>query len=222
MIFLNSSRSYDEIKLLPKRLFENIDGIISCAGAMVIINGSLEPITINNSNRIIENLEKNKINYRYVTSDNHGYLNKHDEYIENLYMEIYGYKFEIKEYENESLVHIHYFPENNDIDYENKYSDIFKDCNYILTSRSHECFNKKVDKGLIVKMISERYGIVDTYGIGDGFNDVAMIKMCKTGIAMGNGKQVLKDNADYITETLENEGFYKAMEHYGLIGAKNV
>ena len=218
LVFLNSSRSYDEMKQLPKRLFNYVDGVISCAGAMVIIDNKLEPTIINNSKEIIANLNYNSINYRYVTSDNKVYLNKPDKYIENLYMEIYNYKLNIKEYEDEDLVHIHYFPKNNDIDYEKKYSELFEDCNYILTSRSHECLNKSIDKGLIVQKISDRYLISDTYGIGDGNNDVEMIKMCKTGIAMGNGKQILKDNADYVTSNIENDGFYKAMKYFGLIG----
>ena len=222
MIFLNSSRSYEEIRELPDRLFTLVDGIISCAGSVLQIGAETEAVIIPNGREIIENLDYNGINYRYVTAGNQSFLNRPDKFIQDLYREIYGHELKIREYQGEDLVHIHYFPEGNDVEYENRYPELFRYCKYILTSRSHECFSNETDKGLIVRKISERYGIEDTYGIGDGNSDLAMIRMCRFGIAMGNGKQTVKESADYITDTMENEGFCKAMEHYGLTGGKDV
>ena len=34
---------------------------------------------------------------------------------------------------------------------------------------------------------------------------------------MGHHDPVLEPYAEYITDTVENDGLYKAMEHYGLI-----
>ena len=36
-------------------------------------------------------------------------------------------------------------------------------------------------------------------------------------IAMGNGVDVLKEKATYITDTVDNEGIYKALKHYELL-----
>ena len=44
-----------------------------------------------------------------------------------------------------------------------------------------------------------------------------MIKEANIGIAMGNGSPLLKQAADYITDTIENDGVYKACVHFGWI-----
>ena len=48
-----------------------------------------------------------------------------------------------------------------------------------------------------------------------------MIKLCfrEAGqrIAMGNGVDILKEKATYITDTVDNEGIYKALKHYELL-----
>lgn len=52
----------------------------------------------------------------------------------------------------------------------------------------------------------------DTVGIGDNWNDLEMIQNCSTGIVMGNAPDQLKELADYVTESSENEGIYHAMQ----------
>ena len=58
-----------------------------------------------------------------------------------------------------------------------------------------------------------------TVGIGDGENDLDMIQVCHLGIAMGNSCEVLKENADYITDNVDNDGLAKAI-HYAIGGEK--
>ena len=52
---------------------------------------------------------------------------------------------------------------------------------------------------------------------GDEDNDLDMIAYVKTGIVMGNGSDNMKKIADYITESVDNNGIYNAVRHYGLI-----
>ena len=63
------------------------------------------------------------------------------------------------------------------------------------------------------------YGIPieDTFAFGDSINDYEMIKHAGCGIVMGDGSDDVKDIADYITDTLENDGIQKALVHFGLI-----
>jgi HAD superfamily hydrolase (TIGR01484 family) len=76
-----------------------------------------------------------------------------------------------------------------------------------------------VDKGTAVDTVLRYYGIrtENSYAIGDGDNDRAMFSHCGYGIAMGNGDEELKAAADYVTDTVENDGIMKAFEHYNLI-----
>ena len=59
--------------------------------------------------------------------------------------------------------------------------------------------------------------MIDTIAIGDGLNDVEMIKEAGYGIAMGNSSDVLKASADYVTDDVSNDGLYKAFKHLGII-----
>ena len=53
--------------------------------------------------------------------------------------------------------------------------------------------------------------------IGDDNNDIEMVSKAGIGIAMGNAIPELKEVADYVTDNIDNDGFAKAMLHYGLI-----
>ena len=57
----------------------------------------------------------------------------------------------------------------------------------------------------------------ETMAFGDEDNDLDMIAYVKTGIVMGNGSDNMKKIADYITESVDNNGIYNAVRYYGLI-----
>lgn len=57
----------------------------------------------------------------------------------------------------------------------------------------------------------------DAIAVGDGFNDMDMIKGANLSIAMGNSPQEVKDLADYVTDDIYDDGIYKALEHFKLI-----
>lgn len=58
---------------------------------------------------------------------------------------------------------------------------------------------------------------IHTIAIGDGLNDLEMLAYCEDAIAMGNAKQGLKDIADYVSDSHENDGVFKAFKKYQLI-----
>ncbi|GMA62831.1 Cof-type HAD-IIB family hydrolase [Alicyclobacillus fastidiosus] len=59
--------------------------------------------------------------------------------------------------------------------------------------------------------------LADSVAIGDGPNDVEMIQTAKLGIAMGNGCDSLKRAADYVTESVWNDGVVQALRHFNLL-----
>ena len=75
------------------------------------------------------------------------------------------------------------------------------------------------DKGHAIKYVIDRFSLTkeDAYAFGDGYNDQAMFREAGVRIAMGNGVDVLKQQATYITDTVDNEGIYKALKHYELL-----
>lgn len=69
-----------------------------------------------------------------------------------------------------------------------------------------EFFNSEVSKAEAMKIIGELYGIKqeEMIAIGDGYNDLPMIKFAKLGVAMKNAPEEVKQLADYITEHSNN------------------
>ena len=55
-----------------------------------------------------------------------------------------------------------------------------------------------------------------TMAFGDGLNDMTMLQTAAIGIAMGNAAQQLKDAADFITDTNDNDGVAKAIRQFCL------
>lgn len=57
----------------------------------------------------------------------------------------------------------------------------------------------------------------DTLAIGDGINDLEMLEYVEIGIAMGNASSIVKERANDITDSLEEDGLAKAFKKYQLI-----
>lgn len=57
----------------------------------------------------------------------------------------------------------------------------------------------------------------DTIAIGDSSNDMPMLEYAAYSIAMGNSSKEILPVADYVTDTVENDGIYKAMQHLHLL-----
>lgn len=53
--------------------------------------------------------------------------------------------------------------------------------------------------------------------IGDGSNDLPLFKTADIKVAMGSSPDVLKEQADFVTDTVECDGFIQAMYKYGLL-----
>jgi Cof subfamily protein (haloacid dehalogenase superfamily) len=51
----------------------------------------------------------------------------------------------------------------------------------------------------------------DMIAFGDGYNDMEMLEFAGKGVAMGNAVEELKKIADYVTDSVEQEGIYRAM-----------
>ena len=52
---------------------------------------------------------------------------------------------------------------------------------------------------------------------GDGENDMEMLRFAGIGVAMGNSSDPVKAAADYVTDTVDNDGIEKALRHFGMI-----
>ncbi len=85
-------------------------------------------------------------------------------------------------------------------------------------SNSFEVMKKGVSKGRAVKIIAEQNDIKqeEIMCIGDGENDLSMIQYAGIGVAMENGLDILKENADYVTISNNDHGLAHAFEKFVL------
>ena len=54
----------------------------------------------------------------------------------------------------------------------------------------------------------------NTICCGDGFNDISMIQYAGIGVAMGNAQSVVKEAADYITATNDEDGLVQVIDEF--------
>ena len=57
----------------------------------------------------------------------------------------------------------------------------------------------------------------EVLAIGDSTNDLPMFSVAKHTVCMGNGMQQLKDRAEFVTDSLLNDGIEKALQHFHLL-----
>ena len=81
-----------------------------------------------------------------------------------------------------------------------------------------EINNPEATKGNAVRKLTSLYGLSldEVMAIGDGDNDSSMLEAAGFAVAMGNSPDSLKEIADAVTDTVENEGFARAIYKYAL------
>ncbi|RLQ93581.1 HAD family hydrolase [Falsibacillus albus] len=79
-----------------------------------------------------------------------------------------------------------------------------------------EILAPKVSKWSAIKSLLEEHGISpkEAAAIGDGPNDIEMLRNIGTGVAMGNAGDQVKAVADFITGHHENDGLAEFIERY--------
>lgn len=79
-------------------------------------------------------------------------------------------------------------------------------------------FGRTVSKGGALLHLAERFGVPlqQTMAIGDGLNDISMLRAASLGVAMGNAPRRVRAAADVITASNEDDGFAQALERYVL------
>lgn len=79
-----------------------------------------------------------------------------------------------------------------------------------------EVNDANTSKGNSHRALSERFGvpIERTVAFGDQSNDISMIEAAGTGVAVGNACRALKERADVVVESNDEDGVARFMEKY--------
>ena len=82
-------------------------------------------------------------------------------------------------------------------------------------SGAFDITTKGGSKQLGIEKILQHYGYSrdEIAAIGDGYNDIPMIRYAGIGIAMGNGNEQIKAEADFVTDSIEKDGLLHAVKY---------
>jgi hypothetical protein len=71
-----------------------------------------------------------------------------------------------------------------------------------------EFYSKEAGKGMGLIKLCRYLNILphNSIAVGDEENDISMLEAAGVGVCMANGKQMVKDKADYVTENDNNNG----------------
>lgn len=79
-----------------------------------------------------------------------------------------------------------------------------------------EVTHPEANKGAALRELANHLNIPlsQTIGVGDNFNDTELLEVAGLGVAMGNAVEPLKQNADFITLTNNEEGVKHVLEKF--------
>ena len=91
---------------------------------------------------------------------------------------------------------------------------------YVTTSSEFlvEIVRKGSDKGGALEYLANHYGIPlsQSVAVGDNINDLPMIQKAGLGVAVENGEKALKEAADFVTRTCDEDGVAYVIRKFGL------
>lgn len=220
LTFLCTGRSKTEIKQV------NLDGLVltgtmsSCGQIVYDQNDNLiyeNPFEADLADIVVKLFEEKKIATYLLTYDDL-YLNFMDDNVDAIQKDVGIDNPPVKQYHGEKIYmassYFHNKEEMAIIDELKKYASIT-----FWHDRAIDILPLGASKSSGIDQVIKKYGIKieETIGFGDGENDLEMIKHCGIGVAMGNSAKIVKDNADYITTDIDDDGIYNALKNFNLI-----
>lgn len=227
-VVIVTGRMFAAAKLIAQRLNLKTP-VVAYQGGMIKESSESDKILYEshiprqNVIKIIEWARKNRIHLNlysrdilYVEQDNDTI--KHYASLQNI-----GYKvcsFDDIEPDNiHKLLAINYQDENLVTGWINECREMFPEL-YIVKSTPYFCefSSPNASKSCAVNFLKKYWNLTDdeVLAIGDQDNDIELLKAGGISVAMGNGTEGVKREADFITDTVENDGFVKAMEKFVL------
>ena len=110
-----------------------------------------------------------------------------------------------------------FFPEEKEVQIK---SEVLTHCNVFRWHPAFaDCIISGTSKATGIDAVCEYYGFTaaEAMAFGDGGNDMEMLRHVGVGVAMGNARDEVKECADYVTASVDDDGIVKALRHFGII-----
>lgn len=198
--------------------------VISYQGGLIVENGKKlyeRYLTEDQTKRILDWAKQEKIHINLYNDDilySETECYEVQRYCNNLHTEFKVQVFdEINKVKINKLLAIDYSNPERISRYEKELQEIFPDL-YIVKSTPYflEFSNPEASKKCAVEFLQNYWCLKkeEILTIGDQNNDIALLQAGGIKIAMGNATEELKKEADFITESVYDNGFIKAMERF--------
>lgn len=198
--------------------------LVSYQGGLVVENGKTlyeRYLTEEQAKRIIDWARSEKVHIN-LYNDDKLYSEKDDAEIKR-YCDVQHVEYRVENFDNikktkvNKILAIDYNDPERISRYEKFVPEIFPEL-YIVKSTPLflEFSNKEGSKYCAVKFLQKYWGLNDDeiLTIGDQNNDIELLRAGGIKVAMGNATEELKKRADYITDTVYNDGFVKAINKF--------
>jgi len=221
-VFLASGRNRYLIRKVGVLDYVTPDGFITMNGANAIIDGKIiyrYPLPENEVNMLIKFSKRLQFGLTLI-EENEGHINYVDERVIMAH-EKYGTRFPqprtYPDHYDRTVYQAICFCDELDE------SLFLPHLQYCKSARWDEfavdIMPKDSDKSKGLLAVLEYYGWTpeNVLALGDNPNDIEMLNFAGISIAMGNAKDEVKEAADFVTDDVDNDGWAKAIKHYGLI-----
>lgn len=215
----------------PKMIITNlgqiehlIDGYITTNGARCFVGEHTvcqRPIARADVNRVVEAADRDDYPV-IVVGERHLAIHHLTPIVEKIFVEGLGvdsldFKTNLCDLDGEDILQLTPFCSE---EQESKLMPTLDNCT---SGRWHPAFTDitaaDADKGKGLHAMAEYLGldIEQTMAFGDGGNDITIIKEAGIGVAMGNAGDNVKEVADYVTSSVDEDGVKNALTHFGVI-----
>lgn len=219
-IILCTGRTPEEMELFDLKGIE-FDGYVLSNGQKILDKDRniIKEINIEGElkEKIIELFNSKKMTI-FISTNNDAFMNFHNNKLFEVSQHINGLVAKIKEYEGEKIYTASIFMEDEEDErIVNNLSDIAEISWWY--EGAVDIGPKGINKVSGIDEILKHFNIdiKGTMALGDGQNDIGMLKHCSIGVCMDNGCEEAKREADYITDDINNDGVYEALKHFDLI-----
>lgn len=219
-VFLSTGRHIHELKNMPTNGIE-FDGY-------VLLNGQIgldekqnmifsHPFEKEDVEGLLEIFRAKEYPFVLVNKEGH-YMNYVNEFVETALAGVSTPIPSIRDYKGEMLYQATVFvPPEED---ETFISKLPKGCKMARWgSHGADIIAVEGGKAVGMKFFGELLGILpeEMMAFGDAQNDMDMIEYAGIGIAMGNGEEVVKQIADYVTTDVDDNGILSALQKFGML-----
>jgi len=220
MVFLATGRHKRELEQLVKEDLP-LDGFVTVNGAYSYQMDKVldsHPISRKDLKNLYDFLKENPCPVVFL-EDEKMYINMHDDLVQKDMDKIHTSYPDIEPLERILDHDIYQFIPYVDEEVWDRMKKNLKDIRYTRWNIALDVIAKDAGKHIGIRRIAETYGWrkEEIMAIGDGPNDISMMKEAGTAVCMGNGTERCKEVADYVTDFIDCDGIMKAFRHFQLI-----